>query len=125
MYKKVFVMAVILSVALFMGLAGCAKKNVKHLASDASLVTPGKTTKEQVLIYLGQPDEQHAMAEGSEAWIYYNEKKDLLHDTPYIGDRIGEKKYEMIKILFGEDVVQTCVYRLLTEEEFEAGGLAK
>jgi hypothetical protein len=108
-----------------MGMAGCAKKNVRHLASDVSLITPEKTTKGQVLTYLGQPDEQYEKAEGGETWIYYDVKKTALRNTPYIGDKIGDKKYEMVKVTFGGEIVQTCVYRLLTEEEFEEGELAK
>ncbi|MDH3332151.1 MAG: hypothetical protein OEL68_07490 [Desulfobulbaceae bacterium] len=125
MHKKVYVMAVAICLALFMVMAGCAKKNVRHLASDVCLVTPEETTKEQVLTYLGQPDEQYEMAEGGETWIYYDVKKTALRDTPYIGDKIGDKKYEMVKVMFAGDIVRTCVYRLLTEEEFAEGGLAK
>ncbi|MEJ2333219.1 MAG: hypothetical protein P8Y08_10630 [Desulfobulbaceae bacterium] len=110
MHKKVYVMAVAICLALFMVMAGCA---------------PEETTKEQVLTYLGQPDEQYEMAEGGETWIYYDVKKTALRDTPYIGDKIGDKKYEMVKVMFGGDIVRTCVYRLLTEEEFAEGGLAK
>ena len=118
-------MSLVILAALFMGLAGCAKKNVRHLASDVCLVTPEQTTKEQVLSYLGQPDEQYEMAEGGEIWIYYDVRKDILRNTPYVGDRIGEQKYEMVKVQFGEDIVKTCIYRLLTEEEFQEGGLGK
>ncbi len=125
MHKKVYVVAVATCLAFFMGMAGCAKKNVRHLASDVCLVTPEKTTKEQVLTYLGQPDEQYEMAEGGETWIYYDVNKSALHDTPFIGQKIGDKKYEMVKVTFGGEIVQTCVYRLLTEEEFEEGGLAR
>ena len=125
MHKKVYVVAVATCLAFFMGMAGCAKKNVRHLASDVCLVTPEKTTKEQVLTYLGQPDEQYEMAEGGETWIYYDVNKSALHDTPFIGQKIGDKEYEMVKVVFGGDIVQTCVYRLLTEEEFEEGGLAQ
>ena len=125
MHKNMYIVAVALCVALFMGMAGCAKKNVRHLASDVSLITPEKTTKGQVLTYLGQPDEQNEMADGSETWIYYDVKKDALHGTPYIGDKIGDKKYEMVKVTFGDEIVQTCIYRLLTDEEFSEGKLAK
>ena len=118
-------MAAAVCLTLFMGTVGCAKKNVRHLASDVCLVTPEVTTKEQVLSYLGQPDEQNEMADGGETWIYYDTKKTALRDTPYIGDKIGDKKYEMVKVTFGGDIVQTCVYRLLSEEEFVQGGLAK
>jgi outer membrane protein assembly factor BamE (lipoprotein component of BamABCDE complex) len=106
-------------------MTGCAKKNVRHLASDVCLVSPEKTTKEQVLTYLGQPDEQYEMADGSETWIYYDVQKTALRNTPYIGDKLGEKKYETVKVTFRGDIVQTSVYRLLTEEEFEEGELVK
>ena len=125
MSRKWHTAACILGVLLLLGLSGCAKKNVRHLASDVCLVTPEKTTKEEVLTYLGQPDEQYEMAEGGETWIYYDVNKSALQDTPYIGDKIGDKKYEMVKVMFGGDIVRTCVYRLLTEEEFKEGGLAK
>ncbi|UCD65292.1 MAG: hypothetical protein JSW69_04460 [Deltaproteobacteria bacterium] len=125
MYKKWYGMAVVLCVVLFMGMTGCAKKNVRHLASDVCLVSPEKTTKEQVLTYLGQPDAQYEMADGSELWVYYDVQKTALRNTPYIGDKLGEKKYETVKVTFRGDIVQTSVYRLLTEEEFEEGELVK
>ena len=125
MHKKLYVIAVALCLAFFMGMAGCAKKKVRHLASDVCLVTPEITTKEQVLSYLGQPDEKSEMAEGGETWIYYDVKKSAMSGTPYIGNKIGDKKYEMVKVTFGGNIVQTCVYRLLSEKEFTEGGLAK
>ncbi len=125
MYKKWLVIFIALFVSLLLGLAGCAKKNVRHLASDVCLVSPEKTSKEQVLAYLGQPDQQYEMADGGETWIYYDAKKSALRGTPYIGDKIGEKKYEMVKVTFAGQIVQTVIYRSLTEEEFEEGGLTK
>jgi len=125
MYKKLYVLAIVLCAGFFMGTAGCAKKNVRHLASDVCLVTPERTSKEQVLSYLGQPDEQYEMVDGTETWIYYDVKKTALRDTPYIGDKLGDKKYEMVKVTFDGQVVKSSVYRLLTEEEYEEGGLLK
>ena len=125
MYKKWLVIVMALFVSLLLGLAGCAKKNVRHLASDVCLVSPEKTSKEQVLVYLGQPDQQYEMADGGETWIYYDAKKTALRDTPYIGDKIGDKKYEMVTVTFTGQIVQTVIYRSLTEEEFDEGGLIK
>jgi len=125
MNNKWFSMAVALCFVLFIGMAGCAKKNVRHLASDVCLITPEVSTKEQVLTYLGQPDEQYEMVDGSETWFYHEAKKSLLNNTPYIGDRLGEKKYETVKVTFAGDIVQTCVYRSLSEEEFQEGRVAE
>lgn len=112
-------------IALIMGTAGCAKKNVRHLASDVCLITPEVSTKEQVLTYLGPPDEQYEMTDGSEIWFYYEVKKSILNKTPYIGDQVGDKKYDTIKVTFAGDVVQTCVYRSLSEEEFQQDRLTE
>ena len=65
------------------------------------------------------------MADGSETWFYHEAKKSLLNNTPYIGDRLGEKKYETVKVTFAGDIVQTCVYRSLSEEEFQEGRVAE
>lgn len=125
MYKNQHAMVVALCAVFLMSGLGCAKKNVRHLASDISLVTPEKTSREQVLTYLGQPDKQYEMDAGPETWVYYEENKDLLSGTPYIGDTLGEKKYEMVKVTFDGNIVKTCVYRLLTEEEFLEGEAVK
>ena len=125
MNNKWYGIAVVLCVALFIGMTGCAKKNVRHLASDVCLITPEISTKEQVFTYLGQPDEQYEMMDGSETWFYYEVKKDLLNKTPYIGDRIGDKKYETVKVTFAGEIVRTCVYRSLSEEEFQEGRVAE
>jgi hypothetical protein len=125
MKKKWYILMAALSVVLIMGTAGCAKKNVRHLASDVCLITPEVSTKEKVLAYLGPPDEQYEMADGSETWFYYEVKKSLLNNTPYIGEQLGDKKYETIKVTFADDVVRTCVYRSLSEEEFQQDRLAE
>ena len=119
MYKKVFVIALALSLALLSGMVGCSRKSVRHLASDVCLVTPGQTVKQEVLNYLGQPDAQYEMADGNVLWIYYEARKDLLRSTPYIGEKIGEETYEIVRVVFNGDNVQNIVYRTMKEEEFE------
>jgi hypothetical protein len=125
MHKKWYIMVAVLCVALIAGTAGCAKKHVRHLASDVCLITPEVSTKEQVITYLGTPDEQYEMADGTETWFYYEVRKSLLNNTPYVGDQLGDKKYETIKVTFAGDVVQTCFYRSLSEEEFQQDRLTE
>ena len=125
MFKKWYIIGVVLCVTFIIGTTGCAKKNIRHLSSDVCLITPEVSTKEQVLTYLGPPDEQYEMEDGSETWFYYEEKKSLLTDTPYIGNKIGDKNYETIKVTFTGEVVRTCVYRSLSQEEFQKGRLTE
>jgi outer membrane protein assembly factor BamE (lipoprotein component of BamABCDE complex) len=125
MSKKTFVIVVALCLPLMLGMAACAKKHVRHLASDVSLVSPGTTTKQEVLSYLGQPDTEYEIEGGEILWVYYEAKKELLRGTPYIGEKIGEETYEIVKVTFNGDNVRDIDYRTMSEEEFNESGLAE
>jgi len=126
MYKKVFiVITVALSLLLISGMVGCARKNVRHLASDVSLVSPGTTKKQEVLNYLGQPDAEYKSDGGGVLWVYYEEKNTLLGKTPYLGKKFGKKTYEIVKVLFAGDNVQSIGYRTMREEDFNESELAE
>ena len=95
MYKKVFFIFVVLCLSFMLGMAGCSRKNVRHLASDVGLVTPGTTTKQEVVTYLGQPDAEYKMEEGVLLWVYYEEKKTGLsekfdHTASLVAIKTGE-----------------------------------
>jgi hypothetical protein len=45
--------------------------------------------------------------------------KTLLRDTPYVGDRIGEETYEVVKVTFNGDIVQSVDFRIMSEEDFK------
>jgi hypothetical protein len=119
MFKKSLFIIVILCLLLVFGGTGCARKTVRHLASDVSMVNPGTTTKQEVVIYLGQPDEEYQAADGAVLWVYHEARKSLLRDTPYVGDKIGEKTYEVVKVTFNGDIVQTVDFRTMSEEDFK------
>ena len=123
MYKKVFIVAVALSLLLISGMIGCARKNVRHLASDVSLVSPGTTKKQEVLNYLGQPDAEYKTDGGGILWVYYEEKNNLMGKTPYLGKKFGKKTYEIVKVVFAGDNVQSINYRTMREEDFNESGL--
>jgi hypothetical protein len=125
MLKKWSIIVGVLCVTFMIGTTGCAKKHIRHLASDVCLITPEVSTKAQVLTYLGPPDEQYEMKDGSETWIYYEVRRSILNKTPYIGDKLGDKKYETIKVTIAGDVVRSCVYRSLSEEEFQKDRLTE
>jgi len=124
-YKILYATAFALCLSSILGIAGCAKKNVRHLASDVCLVAPEKTTKQEVFKYLGQPDEEYKTADGNTLWVYYEVKKSLLRETPYLGEKIGEETYEVVKVSFTGDIVQSIVYRSMNEEDFKEGGLGE
>lgn len=95
---------------------------VRHLASDACLVTPSLTPKEVVAL-LGPPDHRRVDPEQGEVWSYFEVKKSTLRKAPYIGEKLGSESYDLITITFAGDRVSTCLYRSLSEDEFRQTGL--
>lgn len=101
--------------------AGCSSKEyVRHLASDACLITPQQSTKQNIQAYLGPPDKKQTMASGHEEWTYFQQNKSLLRKTPYIGPKLGSEQYDVMTVVFRGEIVDACQYRMFTEEEFKA-----
>lgn len=125
MSKKTCVITFVLFFSIMSGIVGCAGKQVRHLASDVSMVTPGTTTKQEVLNYLGQPDVEYQTDSGETLWVYYNKRKDLLRRTPYIGDMIGKESYEIVRVVFKGDNVEKIAYSTMREDEFKKSGIAQ
>ncbi len=117
--KKLVVSA---TVFLTVALAGCHHEPVHHLVSDACLLSPGVSPQE-VVTYLGVPQERRLGEQGNEVWVYYAVHKSFLRDTPFIGEKFGDKDYELVTVTFLNNAVSTCVYHSYTEEEIARLGL--
>jgi hypothetical protein len=100
-------------------LASCADRPVRHLASDASLIKPGTTTREDVLTYLGDPDAQQMTSETTERWIYYEERQSTMQKTPYFGGFFGSGGYSRIVVTFEGDNVIDITYSSHDSDEFD------
>jgi hypothetical protein len=107
--------------ALFL-LAGCATSPVRHLASDASLITIGKSTQDDVLTYLGQPDSERMVSSDTKQWVYFEEKRSLLQQTPLVGKVFKPEGYGMILITFKGNLVVDCRYSSFNKDEFDWAG---
>lgn len=100
-------------------LSGCVNKPVRHLASDASLITPGTSTKTDVLTYLGDPDERQEQAGQPERWFYYEEQRSTMQRTFYVGKWFGPKNVSRIIITFDGDTVADVQYNASETGNFE------
>jgi outer membrane protein assembly factor BamE (lipoprotein component of BamABCDE complex) len=108
---------------LSMVLSACQRQPIRHYSSDVSLLLPGSTTKQEVLAYLGTPEEQRVDPREGEMWIYYQVNKSLLRKTPLLGKRMGREQYEVVIVTFQGEVVRTNTYRSLDRQEFEQAGI--
>ena len=113
-----------IAIALFfiIFLVGCQSKQVRHLASDVCLLSPG-VTQQEVLTYLGVPNERRLNEQGNEIWLYFQVNKSFLRKTPFIGGKLGDEDYDMVTITFFNEAVSTCVYRAYTEEQMKEMGI--
>jgi len=100
-------------------LSGCYNKPVRHLVSDAALLKVGKSSSEDVLIYLGNPDEQKTLGDGVEKWLYKKEDKTLLEKIPYVGKQFGAPEYSQVVVTIVNGVVTECVLSLSDEDDMD------
>jgi hypothetical protein len=112
---------ILLLAALFLFM-GCSNRPVRHLASDVSLITIGKSSRDEVLTYLGEPDSQRMVSADTEQWAYFEEKKSLLQKTPLIGKVFNPNGYGMILITFKGNLVIGCRYSAYDKDEFDWAG---
>ncbi len=99
-------------------LTACAGTPVRHLASDASLIKPGVSTKDDVLTYLGDPDTRQAVSGSAERWIYYEERQSTLQKAPYLGRLFNAKGFDQIVITFEGDTVIDNRFSSFDADEF-------
>ena len=50
-------------------------------------------------------------------------QKSLLRRTPYVGDKLGDEKFDLLTITFQAENVMECVYRHLNEDDFDKLGI--
>ena len=114
----------IISLSFLIFFAGCASRSyVRHLASDACLIVPQQSTAKETLSLLGQPDEKRNLSDGTEEWIYFENQKSLLRKMPYLGPKLGYENFDLVIVHVKGEIVSSCTYRRLTEEEFKDSGI--
>ncbi len=103
-------------------LSSCVHEPVRHLASDSSLISPGTSTKTDVLTYLGDPDERQENGSGAERWFYYEEQLSAVQRTFYVGRWFGPQSVSRIIVTFDGETVSDIQYNASESGEFEQDG---
>lgn len=102
--------AVCVASVLFL-VSGCADTPMRHLASDASLIQGGVTTRQDILNYFGEPDVRSQLPDGKEKWVFNETRKSTLRKVPYIGEYAGSEEHDSLIVLLAGDVVSEAAYR--------------
>jgi len=107
---------------LFLALSifsGCYTQPVRHLASDIALLQVGKSTREDVVVFLGEPDEQQELGEGVQKWLYREKNMSLLQKTPLVGSKIGAPEFNQVVVTLRNGVVSACDYSYSDEDDMD------
>lgn len=110
-----FSLCVLMLTLLLLG--GCHTKQVRHLASDASLIKPGQTTLKEAQRYLGEPDGRREVAPGVSELVYYEDRPGLFGTMPLLGSMTGQAGYEMIVLTVENDIVTHSEFRNYNQSE--------
>jgi hypothetical protein len=109
-------------IALFMALctlSGCYMKPVRHLASDIALLQVGKSTSADVIVFLGEPDEQQEFDEGVQKWLYKDKNMSLLQKTPLVGSKLGSPEINKVVVTFRNGIVFACDFSYSDEDDMD------
>ncbi len=113
-----YFLVVFVALALF-ALSGCYNTPVRHLTSDVALLKVGQSTDEDVLIFLGAPDERQELAGGVEKWFYKNTDMTFLEKTPWVGKRFGSPRYTMVTVTLTNKIVTAVAYSSTDEDDHD------
>ncbi len=100
-------------------LSGCYITPVRHLAADIALVQVGQSTREDVLIFLGDPDEQQVQSEANEKWLYTQKKKRGAEKTPFVGKYLGSPEINRVVITFTNGIVTDTKFSSDDEDDLD------
>ncbi|PIE72832.1 MAG: hypothetical protein CSA20_05895 [Deltaproteobacteria bacterium] len=98
-------------------ISGCYNKPVRHLAADVGLVKVGVSTKDDVLVFLGNPDEEFVGEDGTLNWIYLKSRKTVAEKLPWLGEKIGSPERTRVAVQFQGDVVSRVDYSLSDSDD--------
>ena len=110
---------IILGLTLLLAVGGCYNKPVRHLASDASLIKAGESTRKDVLQYLGEPDGHRNVGPGVEEFMYHEDKRTLIQRQPLVGSMLNAEGYETLIITLTGDLVTGSEFRTFKKGEME------
>lgn len=98
---------------------GCYNKTIRHLASDAVLIKTGVSSRNDVLTYLGEPDDIRIFEGEKEKWTYVEKRPGTLQFLPLVGEYFGGGTYETIIVVLQNDIVQSSLFREFSDDDFD------
>ncbi|MGL1932744.1 MAG: hypothetical protein OCC45_13445 [Desulfotalea sp.] len=114
MYRIFRLMLCVFALSL---LAGCYNKPVRHLNSDVSLIKKGTSTRQDVLLFIGEPDDMKIAGDGLERWIYSEELRNTRESLPLIGEYLGNPDVTGVVVIMKNGIVIDTTYTASDADE--------
>ena len=118
-WRKPMRLYILIGLTLLLMNSGCYNKPVRHLASDASLIQAGRSTRADVIKYLGEPNGRRVVEPGVEEFMYHEDKRSFLQRQPLVGTVLDAKGYEILLITISGNLVTHSEFRTFTKGEME------
>ncbi|MEN8198568.1 MAG: hypothetical protein ABFR63_00715 [Thermodesulfobacteriota bacterium] len=112
-------LSLIATILLLFFLVGCSGTPTRHLVSDVCMIKAGQTSRQEVISLMGPPDSKRMIGPETEEWVYYEEDRSVLQDTPFVGDSFDADGYNMVVITLSGDTVITSRYSGFADDEFD------
>lgn len=113
----------ILYLSLLMGLvllgSGCSGTPRRNLVSDVCMLKTGQSSRQDVLAIMGVPDTKRRVKAGLEEWVYYEEDRAVLQDTPMLGQLFLANGYNKVIVTLQGDTVEAASYSGYQKDEFD------
>lgn len=110
---------IFIGLTLLLVLGGCYSKPIRHLASDASLIKAGQSTRADVLQFLGEPNGRRTIAPGVEEYMYHEDKRTLIQRQPIVGSMMDAEGYEILIVTLTGNLVTGSEFRTYKKGEME------
>lgn len=98
-------------------LPGCYMTQVRHLASDVGMLQIGVSTQDDVLVFLGEPDERKDLGGGKQQWLYADVDKAFYQKIPFVGKYFGEPDRMLARVVLTDNIVTECSYKMIDDAE--------
>lgn len=118
-WRKPMRLYIFIGLTLLLVLGGCYSKPIRHLASDASLIKAGQSTRADVLQFLGEPNGRRTIAPGVEEYMYHEDKRTLIQRQPIVGSMMDAEGYEILIVTLTGNLVTGSEFRTYKKGEME------
>ncbi|MDF1615705.1 hypothetical protein [Desulfurivibrio dismutans] len=115
-YRRTLILGLISLILLTVAACAGRTHQVRHLASDISMLERGDREQE-VLAMMGPPDHRRSLADGGAELLYLEHRQSRMKRS-LLFSWLGNEDFHLAVVTLHDGRVSNLAYRLLSAEEF-------